>query len=101
MVADATAEFEKKRNRPVKYDRELIQNTLQVMKRVSEVKSKREKEFWKKRMEGNEKIEKIAAKKELEKDIHLIKAPAGVKKLATPVKTALKEYAEEKMDEEN
>ena len=34
LVLDATFEFEKKRNRPVKYDREKMAVTLQAMKKV-------------------------------------------------------------------
>jgi len=50
MTIDSTIEFEKKRNVPVRYDRELVQTTLKAMKRVGEIKSRREHAFWKSRM---------------------------------------------------
>ncbi|OCH92228.1 hypothetical protein OBBRIDRAFT_791461 [Obba rivulosa] len=50
MTVDSTIEFEKRRNVPVRYDRELVQTTVQAMKRVAEIKSRREHAFWKNRM---------------------------------------------------
>ncbi|KAK8850585.1 hypothetical protein IAR55_004504 [Kwoniella newhampshirensis] len=53
MVVDTTFEFEKRRNVPVRYDRELVATTLKAMERVAEIRAKREKAFWKNRMSGN------------------------------------------------
>jgi len=50
MVIDSTIDFEKRRNVPVRYDRELLQTTVHTMKRVAEVKKRREHAFWKNRM---------------------------------------------------
>jgi len=50
MTIDSTIDFEKRRNVPVRYDRELVQTTLKAMKRVSEIKKRRELAFWKTRM---------------------------------------------------
>jgi hypothetical protein len=49
FVQDSTIEFEKRRNVPVRYDRELLQTTLKAMKRVGEIKKRREHAFWKSR----------------------------------------------------
>ena len=46
---DATYEFEKRRNVPVRYNRELLQTTIKAMKRVGEIRQKREHVFWKNR----------------------------------------------------
>lgn len=46
---DSTIDFEKRRNVPVRYDRELMQTTIHAMKRVAEVKKRREHAFWKNR----------------------------------------------------
>jgi len=46
---DSTIDFEKRRNVPVRYDRELVTTTLKAMKRVGEIKQKREHAFWKHR----------------------------------------------------
>ena len=49
ILKDSTFEFEKRRNIPVRYDRELLQTTMKVMKRVAEIKAKREARFYKNR----------------------------------------------------
>lgn len=49
IFQDATFEFEKRRNVPVRYDRELVATTLKAMERVAEIRQKREKAFWKNR----------------------------------------------------
>lgn len=46
---DSTIEFEKRRNVPVRYNRELIQTTIKAMKRVGEIRQKREHAFWRNR----------------------------------------------------
>ena len=46
---DSTFEFEKRRNIPVRYNRDLIQTTVKVMKRIAEIKGRREHAFWKHR----------------------------------------------------
>lgn len=49
MPQDSTIDFEKRRNVPVRYDRELVSTTLKAMKRVGEIKQRREHAFWKHR----------------------------------------------------
>lgn len=34
---------------PVRYNRELVQTTIKAMKRVAEIKARRERAFWKNR----------------------------------------------------
>ncbi|KAG2078237.1 hypothetical protein BDR04DRAFT_1065461 [Suillus decipiens] len=50
MTIDSTIDFEKRRNVPVRYDRELIHTTINAMKRVGQIKQRREHAFWKQRM---------------------------------------------------
>ena len=49
MVKDSTFEFEKKRNEPIKYNRDLYITTVTAMKRIAEVRKKREELFWENR----------------------------------------------------
>jgi len=49
LFQDSTIDFEKRRNVPVRYDRELIQTTVKAMKRVGEIKARRERAFFKHR----------------------------------------------------
>lgn len=69
---DSTYEFEKRRNVPVRYDRELVANTLKAMDRISEIRAKREKAFWKNRMSGNPMRNLRAAAVDVEKHIELV-----------------------------
>ena len=49
MVKDTVFEFEKKRNEPVVYNRELYITTIAAMQRVNEIKRKREDLHWENR----------------------------------------------------
>jgi large subunit ribosomal protein L24e len=77
MAVDSTFEFERKRNAPVQYDRELMTKTLKAMKRVQEIKSAREERFYKARMKASGKSakERGEALKDLKTGIDLIIAP--------------------------
>ncbi|GAA5851924.1 hypothetical protein JCM5353_006561 [Sporobolomyces roseus] len=50
MTVDSTLAFEKRRHVPVRYDRDLVNATVEGMKRIAEVKAKRERAFFKARM---------------------------------------------------
>ncbi|BGP45203.1 hypothetical protein JCM10450v2_001020 [Rhodotorula kratochvilovae] len=50
MTVDSTLAFEKRRHVPVVYDRDLVQATVAGMKRIAEVKARRERAFFKARM---------------------------------------------------
>mmetsp|Transcript_15576 Transcript_15576/g.20288 ORF Transcript_15576/g.20288 Transcript_15576/m.20288 type:complete len:179 (+) Transcript_15576:67-603(+) len=75
MAVDATFEFEKRRNRPVKYNRELMGKTLQAMRKVKDIQTTREGRFFEARMKDAAGEKKKQARVEIEKSIDLI-APA-------------------------
>ena len=50
MTVDSTLEFEKRRNVPVRYNRELVQQTLIAMDRIAEIRARREAAFYRARM---------------------------------------------------
>ncbi|KAG6874205.1 hypothetical protein C0995_003751 [Termitomyces sp. Mi166 len=66
MTIDSTIEFEKRRNVPVRYDRDLMQATVKAMKRVGEIKSRRERAFFKNRMALSRGKQRAHRKKSLE-----------------------------------
>lgn len=72
MVVDSTLTFAARRNVPVRYDRELVATTLKAMKRVSEIRQRRERVFYKKRMEGNKERERAANRKLVAENAHLL-----------------------------
>mmetsp|Transcript_17608 Transcript_17608/g.30600 ORF Transcript_17608/g.30600 Transcript_17608/m.30600 type:complete len:161 (+) Transcript_17608:554-1036(+) len=78
MVVDSTFDFERRRNRVEKYDREVMATTLSAMKTIEKIRSDREKAFYKDRMKVKTKIEKRAAVKEYKQNIDLIE-PAVVR----------------------
>ena len=49
LCQDNAFEFEKKRDEPVRYERELVQQTVKAMKRVEEIKQRRQNQFVKNR----------------------------------------------------
>lgn len=76
---DSTFEFEKRRNTPVRYDRELMGATIRAMKRVSEIQEARGERFYKNRMAGKKALEKAQHAIEIAQNIDLVK-PAAVRK---------------------
>jgi len=79
MAVDRTFEFEKRRNRPVKYDRDLMGKTIVAIQRVEEIKTRREERFFADRMKDAKAEKKKQARVEIEKSIELL-APAVAKR---------------------
>jgi len=75
MAVDSTFDFEKRRNRPVKYDRDLMGKTILAIKRVDEIREEREQRFFEHRMQDAKAEKKKQARVEIEKSIELL-APA-------------------------
>uniref|UniRef100_A0A7N1A588 Large ribosomal subunit protein eL24-related N-terminal domain-containing protein n=1 Tax=Kalanchoe fedtschenkoi TaxID=63787 RepID=A0A7N1A588_KALFE len=78
MTQDSTFEFERKRNRPERYDRNLTENTLKAIKKIDKVRVDREARHHKLRMKGKKAKDQREAAKELEQGIHLVKAPQAL-----------------------
>ncbi len=57
-----------------------MSNTLKAMKRVSEVKAKRERIFTKNRLQPKQEAEKALAMAQLEKNVSLVAESSGKKK---------------------
>jgi large subunit ribosomal protein L24e len=65
-------EFEKRRNVPVKYDRELLQTTINAIDRVTAIKAKREKAFYAARMAAAAPVVRKSMAVEVVKDRHVL-----------------------------
>ncbi|CAM8959537.1 unnamed protein product [Rhodiola kirilowii] len=78
MTQDSIFEFERKRNRPERYDRTLAENTLKAIKKIDKVRVDREARHHKLRMKGKKSKDQREAAKELEQGIHLVKAPSAL-----------------------
>ncbi|KAK4647308.1 ATPase-activating ribosome biosynthesis protein [Podospora bellae-mahoneyi] len=80
MTVDSTLQFAARRNVPVRYDRELFAKTLKAMERISEIKARRERIFYKKRMAGKRAREVAAARKLVADNEHLLPRLRGSEK---------------------
>ncbi|KAL8924774.1 MAG: hypothetical protein Q9208_003864 [Pyrenodesmia sp. 3 TL-2023] len=72
MTVDSTLQFAARRNIPVRYNRDHVATTLKAMQRVSEIRAKRERVFYKNRMAGNKEREKAANRKIVAENEHLL-----------------------------
>ncbi|CAC5400808.1 probable ribosome biogenesis protein RLP24 [Mytilus californianus] len=100
LTVDPSFEFEKRRNVPVKYDRELWQTSIKAMKRIEEIRIKRQNQYILNRLKKGKELRKEADVKEVEKNIHLIRAPgAKGKQLERKMVQVIKEEDVD-MDEE-
>ncbi|PVI04045.1 hypothetical protein DM02DRAFT_611826 [Periconia macrospinosa] len=72
MTVDSTLQFAARRNVPVRYNRDLIQTTLKAMSRVSEIRARRERAFYKARMKGNKERQRAEDRKLVEENQHLL-----------------------------
>ncbi|WOH15854.1 hypothetical protein DCAR_0935400 [Daucus carota subsp. sativus] len=73
MTQDSTSEYERKRNRPERYDRNLAENTLKAIKKIDKVRVARAEDHHKNRMKGKKSMERKQDAKELEQNICMIK----------------------------
>jgi hypothetical protein len=85
---DSTFEFEKRRNRPIKYHRELMGTTLRAMKKVSEIKHKRQDLFFKMRMRAHKGKQRDEVRATITKGIEIIAPAAADKEKAIAIATA-------------
>lgn len=50
MTVDSVLEFEQRRNEPTRYNRDLMVKTIQAMKKIDEIKTRRQQRFFDRRM---------------------------------------------------
>ncbi|KAJ4361088.1 ATPase-activating ribosome biosynthesis protein [Didymosphaeria variabile] len=72
MTVDSTLAFAARRNIPTRYNRDLVQTTLKAMGRVSEIRARRERAFYKARMRGNKERQRADDRKLVEENQHLL-----------------------------
>ncbi|KDQ60993.1 hypothetical protein JAAARDRAFT_173418 [Jaapia argillacea MUCL 33604] len=99
MTIDSTIDFEKRRNVPVRYDRELVQTTIKAMKRIGEIKSRREHAFWRHRMAAAKEKLRTHRKKKLEaktRDSVKLVQPMAVESTESPIREKIKVPARSK-----
>ncbi|EGD72922.1 ribosomal protein L24E [Salpingoeca rosetta] len=82
LTVDTVYEFEKRRNVPVKYNRELWQKTIRAMKKIAVIRERREAQYIKNRLRAGRTKQLERDRKHVEKNIDLLKTPTLAKKIA-------------------
>ena len=77
MAVDPTFEFEKRRNVPLKYNRELWNKTVEAMKKVEGIRQKRVNTHIMQRLRKGRELEQERDIKEVQRDLTLIRSPAA------------------------
>ncbi|XP_031121825.1 probable ribosome biogenesis protein RLP24 [Ipomoea triloba] len=98
MTQDATFEFERKRNRPERFDKNVTENTLKAIKKIDKVRIAREAAHHKNRMRPEKLRKQKEAVRELEQGIHLVKAPSVLQQdpsLTLPIKVKVSQQKSE------
>jgi large subunit ribosomal protein L24e len=95
LTIDPCFEFEKRRNVPTKYDRELWTKTIDAIKKINEIKERREKHFVMERLRKGTQREIHNDVRDVQKNISLIRAPEGIRKKEQDKAMELEEDEEE------
>ena len=79
---DTTLQFAQRRNVPVRYNREHVETTLKAMERIAEIRARRERAFYKKRMAGNKARQRELDRKLVEENPHLLPRERASERIA-------------------
>lgn len=101
MTVDSTLQFAQRRNVPVRYNRELVQKTLKAMERISEIRAKRERVFYKRRMAGKRATELANARRLVQTHSHLLPRMRGSEKRRLAQEQGLAEEEIRELEERN
>lgn len=99
LTVDNALEFEKRRNIPVKYQRALWSKTVEAMRKVEDIRRRRQARFIINRLKKGKELEKEEAIQEVKKNIHLIKAPHAGKAKEMEEKMVQKLQEDVEMDD--
>jgi large subunit ribosomal protein L24e len=102
LAVDPSFEFEKRRNAPIKYDRELWMKTVHAVKKIEAIKQKREARHILNRLKKGKEMEKKKDVQEVQKNISLLRSPAaGMKRVKEEVVEVYTESADVELMDEN
>lgn len=97
LAVDPSFEFEKRRNVPIKYNRELWNKTVEAMKKVENIRQRRQNLHIMQRLRKGRELEQERDIKEVQRDLSLIRSPAAGLKERKKLEEA--EENEERMEE--
>lgn len=101
MTVDSTLQFAAKRNVPTRYNRDLWQKTIKAMERIEEIRQRRERVWYRKRMEGKKARELARDKALVQTHSHLLPRMRGSEKRRLAVEQGLAAEEIARMEEEN
>ncbi|XP_076633545.1 ribosomal protein L24-like [Colletes latitarsis] len=97
LAIDPSFEFERRRNIPVKYNRELWTKTVEAMKKVETIRQRRQNLHVMQRLRKGRELERERDIKEVQRDLSLVRSPAAGLKERKKLEEAPEQ--EEKMQE--
>ncbi|XP_037949800.1 probable ribosome biogenesis protein RLP24 [Teleopsis dalmanni] len=101
LAIDPSFEFEKRRNVPIKYNREKWQKALDAIKKVNEIKERRQGNFVMQRLRKGREVEIQMDVKDVQRNMSLIRSPAaGLKERRAKEKAEQEALMEEDLPEE-
>ncbi|KAH6654353.1 ribosomal protein L24e [Truncatella angustata] len=100
MTVDSTLQFAQRRNVPVRYNRDLVQKTLKAMERIQEIRSKRERVFYRRRMAGKRARELADARKLVQTHSHLLPRLRGSEKRRLALEQGLSQEEINRLEEQ-
>lgn len=96
LTVDPAFEFEKRRNVPTKYNRELWTKTVEAVKKIKTIRERREKHFVMERLRKGTDVEIEMDVRDVQKNIALIRSPAaGLRERQNKAKLAEMDEEEE------
>ena len=93
LVVDSSLDFEQRRNRPVRYDRNLVEVTLRAMKLIDEIRQRREAAHWERRMRTAAVIETRSKLQDIAQNVNLVeKNPERIKEETQRAEAEIEEH---------
>ncbi|XP_022184484.2 probable ribosome biogenesis protein RLP24 [Nilaparvata lugens] len=99
LAIDPVFELEKRRNQPLKYDRQLWQRAVDAMKRVEDIRQKRQGVYVMQRLRKARELERVSDVKEVQRNMELIKSPAAGLKERKALEESIVEVTHESDEE--
>lgn len=101
LTVDPAFEFEKRRNVPRKYNRELWTKTVEAVKKIKDIRERRERHFVMERLRKGTDVEIEMDVRDVQKNIALIRSPAaGLRERQNKAKLAELGAMEDEEEEE-
>eukprot|EP00924_Labyrinthula_sp_SR-Ha-C_P015167 augustus_masked-scaffold_9-processed-gene-10.65-mRNA-1 protein AED:0.09 eAED:0.09 QI:0/-1/0/1/-1/1/1/0/176 len=96
MIIDKSLDFAKIRNRPLKYDRSLVQSTVRSIRKIDDITTARKERFWEKKQQFARLEEKVRNRKEIVQNVELVAPEMSVQREKLQVLEKVKQKVSER-----